>query len=195
MSKTMVIELFFTKEDEKDFSLLLKSAFPAIYFIDIFPWPTPEPVLKESIDQCYEKPNSDCAIINSEILPIEDYKSKYVHKAQNLEIYRGAFMGEGLIQFLHSKSAQYEPGGLMNGGVAASFDPKKEATTHLFVKEVYNLLKKYCIKLKPFDVKSEIIVDQRLARDFYAGPHAIKEYDQVNGLYLTNNKMAYFTSK
>lgn len=195
MSKTMTIELFFTKKDEREFSSILKAAFADLLFIDTAPWPAPDPVFENSIDQCYRKLNSGCAILNPKILSIEKYKSAYIYKIPEREEYHGSDIGPGLIQFLHSELANYDPPGLRNGRIASSFEPTYDVETHAFVKRVYDLLRKYSIKVKTFDIKERKVIDKKLARSFYAGPDAIERYDQVNGMYLTNNTMMYFTSK
>lgn len=192
MSKSTVIEIFLTKEDEKQLSLIFKNYFPDIYFLDMHAWSTPSPVLKNSIDQCYDKLNSNCAILNTKILPLDEYKDKFIAKIPTREEYHGADFGKGLIQVLHSKAIDYQPGSLKNGTM--SF-PLEDSATNEFAKTILKLTKKYCKKLKPFDKETGNIIEQRLARGFYGGLDAIEKYDQVNGLYLLNNTYAFFTSK
>ncbi|CAM4183534.1 hypothetical protein ACAN107058_23605 [Paracidovorax anthurii] len=83
----------------------------------------------------------------------------------------------------------------MNGGMAASYDVAKDSETDGFVKAVWKLCKQHSSKLYPItDMKTGTVSPKAHAR-FIAWPDAIAKFDQVNGLYLTNNTMAYFTSR
>jgi hypothetical protein len=46
--------IFFTRKDEQDFSIILKKKIPLIKFIDGCYWPNPEPPVCRSINECKE---------------------------------------------------------------------------------------------------------------------------------------------
>lgn len=106
----------------------------------------------------------------------------------------GGQVGSGLIQVLHCRIAGYQPGGLMNGRFAASFNTVTQADTAEFVKQVFKIVKKHFKKIYRIDPATKETQPKPETR-FFAGPDAIAQYDQVDGLYLTNHNFAYFTTK
>ncbi|THJ30474.1 hypothetical protein E8K88_17710 [Lampropedia aestuarii] len=185
-----------TEEDEGGFSEVIKNEVPSTLFIDCYPWPDPElsPRIRDSISQCNDRLNSAAAIWNTDIYSKSEYVKKSIHRpVSDREEYDPSAMGAGLLQFLHSREAGYSPGGLMNASIGYSYDKADEATDE-FVKKILKLCKKTARKLYVIDPKTGVVGEKPHSR-FFAWPDAIAKYDQVNGMYLTNNTMAYFTSK
>ncbi|WP_369944419.1 hypothetical protein [Xanthomonas medicagonis] len=125
-----------TKKDEEEFSKILIQEIPSVRFIDTYPLPKLEIILQPSIDKCHGALTSICAILNTNITNLDDYKIKYIHKSPVREEYTPDFFGRGLIQFQHSKRANYTPDGLMDGRLAASYDSVEDPETDAFVKAV-----------------------------------------------------------
>ncbi|WP_144290423.1 hypothetical protein [Chitinilyticum litopenaei] len=194
-SKLSTLYLFMTREDEDNFSKNLIEAIPDIIFIDNHPWKTPEPAIRQSLADCYEKLNSGAVILNNKITTLADYKDNYIGSVRNGTEFHGSPVGEGLIQFEHSKNANYLPDGLRDGGLAASYDSDSDPETDQFVKAVWKIAKKHAFKLYALDPKTGLILHDKPSTKFFAWPDAVAKYDQVDGLFLTNNTMAYFTSK
>lgn len=195
-TKLPTLETFMTEKDEADFSALLKEQIPDVRFIDSYAWARPEPPVHDSLADCHGDPYSHAIIINTSILELETYRRNYVGKpVAEREEYDGAPVGPGLIQFLRSRQAGYLPDGLRNGRLAASYDPETDPATDAFVKAVWKLCRKHGKKLYGIDPKTgHYITDKPLSR-FIAWPDAIARYDQVDGLFLSNNTMCYLTSK
>lgn len=184
-----------TEKDEKAFSELLKAQIPSIRFIDIYPWPTPDPPIRDSLDECRARLNSGAVIINTEILSLEHYRSGYIGCIPEHNQHHGSTVGSGLIQFEHGEPANYEPDGLRNGSLAASYDNEKDPATDTFVKTVWKLCRKHAKKLYGIDPATRRYITDKPVSPFIAWPDAIARYDQVDGLFLTNNTMCYLTSK
>lgn len=184
-----------TKKDEDEFSKILIREIPDVKFIDAYPLPKPEVIIRPSIAQCYGALTSVCAILNTKITSLDLYEKKYIHKSPSREEYKPDFFGKGLIQFQHSKKANYVPDGLKDGRLAASYDSAEDPETDAFVKAVWKLCKQHGHKLYPItDMKAGTVSPKPHAR-FIAWPDAIAKFDRVDDMYLTNNTMAYFTSK
>ncbi len=193
--KMPTIQTFMSEADEDDFSKILKKEMPEIYFVDVHPMGTPNLLIKSSISECREKKNSACAIVSSKICSKSFFEKNYIFKIPSREEYHPADIGKGIIQFLHSDEAGYEPGGLRDGGLAASYDSVKDPDTDAFVKAVWKLCKQHGQKLYAItDMKAGTVSPKPHGR-FIGWPDAIAKFDRVGDLYLTNNTMAYFTSK
>jgi hypothetical protein len=188
--KMPTIETFMVKEDERRFSEILREKLPQVVFVDLFCWPDSEPRIYSSLDECSSFMS---ALLNTAITPISDYKSQYVAKSQWHEYYEGSPVGAGLIQYLRSEAWNQNHKGLQNGRLAASYELPKEYETDTYVKEVYKLFKKFAVKLYWLNPETWE-TSERYATKFFAGPEAVRQYDRVNGQYLINNTMAYFSS-
>lgn len=193
--KLLAIELFMTREDEKAFSRLIKDEIKSVYFMDNYAWTSPSPIVKNSIDECYGAGNSSVAIINKDIVDLDYYKNNYIKEIGGTGYFHGGTIGDGMIKFLHSEYASYTPGGLMNGALMASYDSVKSPETDAFVKAVWRLCKKHALKLYPITDMETGTVSSKPHSKFLAWPDAVAKFDQVDGMYLTNNTMAYLTSK
>ncbi|MDO5679530.1 MAG: hypothetical protein Q4G54_04310 [Pelistega sp.] len=197
MDKMPVIDVFMTAEDERMISEEIKAEFgDKVVFIDCYAWPNRDlkSYLRSSLDLCHGALNSGGAILNTNITSLDFYEKNYIAQIGDREEYHAADVGPGLIQVLHSPISQYSPGGLRGGRFAASYDSIEEADTGDFVKQVYKIIKKHFKKvyrMDPVTKDLEAKPDSRLL----AGPDAIEKYDQMNGLYLTLQHYAYYTSK
>ena len=70
-SKTNKLEFFMTKNDELEFSSIIKKKYQDIVFIDAYTWDSKEVVLRNSISECYSAKNSRCVILNTKILSLK----------------------------------------------------------------------------------------------------------------------------
>lgn len=188
MVKTMpTIHTFMTKEDERVFTQLVVERFPDVIIIDHFIWPTPAPEIKNSIDDCS---SSSVVILKPDIVTIASY-SKRVRLREESNGYEGARIGPGLIQFLRSKHADYDPQSLQNGRLSATYDPKRDQAMDIFVKSVYKIFKKYQVKLYCINRDTGEIGDKANA-SFFSWSDAARSYDGKDGCYLTCHKLLYF---
>lgn len=146
------LEIFMTKKDEECFSKALKEYSDSIEFIDNYIWLTAEPPLKELISLCYDAINSNVTIINGNITSFSEYKNHFVFPRPNNAGFSGSFVGKGLIQFIHSREADFAEGCLRNGTISASYKPAEDPETEAFVKAVWKIFKK---ALKRFTLLTE----------------------------------------
>lgn len=184
--------------DEDDFSKAIVAAHPDVKFIHVLPQIGPIPKIHDSISQCIcQKANpGNAAIISTNITSLDFYSNNFVVPIDKTEYFYFPSIGPGIIQFLHSRDTHgYEPGGLRNGRLSSSFDPEKDPKTATFSKSIYAICKKGARKLYWIDPKTDTLVNPKPDRLFFAWPGAIEQYDRVNGQYLSNNALAFLTSK
>ncbi|MDA8519509.1 hypothetical protein [Acidovorax sp. NCPPB 4044] len=184
-----------TRADEAEFSALLKKEIDELYFIDNYAWKSASPVVKNSVDECYSAANSSVAIVSGKIITLDFYSNNLIKEIGSSGIYHGGTIGNGIVKYLHSSKAEYIPGGLRNGTLMASYDSVKNPETDAFVKAVWNICKKHGRKLYPITNLEAGVVSPKPHAKFIAWPDAIARFDRLDGLYLTNNTMAYLTSK
>lgn len=181
-----------TGADEKALSDILKERFSKIIFIDIYPWPAPNPPVCDSIDLCNGSLISGCAILNLDIVSFERYKKSMVGKIPSREEYHGADIGPGLINVEHSSIEAY---GLRHGCVAYSYC-ENDLETKKFSNDVTKIVRKTLTRVYPMEFETKKMVPtERFLRSYYAGPDAIEKYDQVNGLFLGCHPTALLTSR
>ncbi|MDR2012534.1 MAG: hypothetical protein LBQ20_05740 [Rhodanobacter sp.] len=185
------LEIFMTKEDEREFSKQLLQALPEMTFIDLDCWETSEPVIRKSIADCTSRWN-ECALLNKSVTPLERYRSYHVNKSVH-GYYEGHVIGPGIIQYSRSKEEDYDPPGFRSGRFAASYHTDKEPSMDTYVKTVYKIFKKGAKKLFFINSETGKIVD-RSSPGAFAWPDAIRQYDMVNGKYLCSHARAYCTS-
>ncbi|HGM9749494.1 TPA: hypothetical protein ACKRC4_003726 [Proteus mirabilis] len=188
------LEIFMTKKDEECFSKALKEYSDSIEFIDNYIWLTAEPPLKELISLCYDAINSNVTIINGNITSFSEYKNHFVFPRPNNAGFSGSFVGKGLIQFIHSREADFAEGCLRNGTISASYKPAEDPETEAFVKAVWKIFKKGSKKVYLIDRETGE-VNIKPETNFFAWPDAAKTYDGTDGRYLTNHAFAYFVAK
>ncbi len=130
MKKT--VEVLFTRTDERAFSALLTAAFPMVSFIDDDVWPTPEPPLVPSIEQCK---TSYCFVWNRAIYATQRSTKPCVH---------GGFYGPVVpaIQFLRPRLTDSV---LRAGRMASVMDDNDVADLPMvpFIQAVWKLAKKF----------------------------------------------------
>jgi len=190
VTRMPTIHTFMTKEDERSFSQLIAERFPDVTIIDHFIWPTPVPVVRGSIADCS---SSSVAILKTGITSL-DFYSKWTRRREESNGYEGACIGPGIVQYLRSKDADYDPASLRSGRLSATYDPKREQEMDAFVKELYRIFKEHAIELYWTDIKTGKTND-KIQRGFLAWPDAAKNYDGKNGHYLTDHAFAYFIAK
>src|SRR5260221_12096490 len=111
-TKMPTIETFMTKEDERSFSKLITERFPDVTIIDKFIWPTPVPVVHGSIADCS---SSSVAILKTGITSLDFFSKNWIRRREESNGYEGAGIGPGIIEYLRSEDADYDPGSLRNG--------------------------------------------------------------------------------
>jgi hypothetical protein len=190
--KMPTIQTFMIEEDERKFSEIIKENFPEVVFVDIYHWPDPEPRIYDSIADCSS--SISVALLNTNIVTIEEYRSRYVMKSKWHDYYEAMNIGCGLIQYLRSRPWNQNHNGLQDGRLAASYDPDKRPKTDAYVKAIYKLFRKGGVKLYFMNPETWEIQKKPNAK-FFAWPEAVKQYDCVNEQFLINNNFAYLTSK
>jgi hypothetical protein len=126
------IEVLFTAQDERAFSALLKRDFPEVTFIDDDVWPTPEPPMVSSIEQCR---THYCFIWNRAI---------YASQRSDQPCPHGGFYGPvvATIQFLRSRPNENTlRAGRMAAGMHDEYPKAKEMVE--FIKRVWKIAKKF----------------------------------------------------
>jgi hypothetical protein len=190
-AKMPTIQTFMTKEDERSFSKLVTERFPDATIIEIFIWPTPVPVVRDSVADCS---SSSVAILKTGITSLDFYCRNWIRRREESNGYEGPDIGPGIIQYFPSEDADYDPGSLRNGRLSATYDPEREPEMDVFVKEVYKIFKENAIDLYFTDRRTGKTND-KAQRGFLAWPNAAQNYDGKNGHYLTSHALAYFVTK
>ncbi len=188
------LQTFMTPADEAVFSDLLKAHIPRVKFIDSYIWSSPIPPAYDSMTACCGQPFSNIVIIDESICSVDRYTHEFVGAHPGGSGYIGGKVGPGMIQFLRSHEAQYAPGCLRDGRVAASYDSDTEPDTDAFVKTVWKVLKKFSHKTFLVNRETGVINEKPEAR-FFAGPDAAAKFDGTDGHYLTNNAFVYFLAR
>lgn len=192
-TKLPTIQTFMTPVDVMQFSIVLKEHIQSVKFIKQYIWPDKNIPIFDQLDVEVAE-NSNFCIIDTNILSIECFKNEYIAPHPAGSGYMGGWVGEGLIQFLGSKNADYAPDCLRNGRLAASYDPIEDPETDKFVKTVWKLFKKGAKKLYFIDRETGKVQEKPETR-FFAWPDAAKKFNGENGHYLTNHAFAYFLPK
>jgi len=180
-----------TEKDEDDFSISLRLHMPKIRFIDIFSWSDSNPLVYDSLRLCRGWVGSHAAILNEEILSLEEYKKKCVSKHPSGIGYSPADIGNGLIQYLPSRVGDYVDGCLGDGRLACSFYPENEPETGLFVKKVWRIFKEKAEKVYLINRETGA-ADEKPDAGLYAWPDAARKYNGKGNCYLTSGALAYF---
>ena len=193
-SKTNKLEFFMTKNDELEFSSIIKKKYQDIVFIDAYTWDSKEVVLRNSISECYSAKNSRCVILNTKILSLKDYELNYIKKHPVADVYKCAFIGEGLIQFEHCSQANYSPGGLFGGFMASSYDLNLGNEMDAFSKEIFKICVNNGKRIYGFNPETAEIALKPEGK-MIAWGDAIAKYDQANDQFFTLGTSSYYTSK
>lgn len=191
-NKTPTLLVFMTKADELSFSKELLSQLPEITFIETGKWEERSPKTMPMLNECHND-SPQHSIWNKLILPEHIYSKNYIFPNEDRNSYFGATVGPGLIQYIRPNIADYDPTCLRNGRLSASYDPKKDPATDLFVKTVFKIARKGAMQLFSIDRKSGNI-SEKPENNFLAWPDAASYYNGQNGKYLTNNAFAYFVA-
>jgi hypothetical protein len=183
--------------DEKVFLESILKIHPDVIFIVEFSWKSPNPPVVKSINEIVNTNNkyNQIVILSTNIISFESYLNKHIYKIDKSSLYRGISHGCGIIKFDASFLADYEPGGLRNGELTGANAPDFGVEAQQFVESIFSIFKNGSRKIYVFDPKTGIVDQNREENMFFAWPSAIKNYDQVDGKYLTHNEWCYFTSK
>ncbi|BDM22958.1 hypothetical protein KMS_R27150 [Pseudomonas sp. LRP2-20] len=190
VNKTPTLLVFMTQADELRFSRELLSQFPEITFIETGNWEKRSPKTRHMLNECHSD-SPQHSIWNKLILPEHIYSKNYIFPNENKRSYFGATVGPGLIQYIRPHIADYDPSCLRNGRLSASYDPKKDPATDLFVKTVFKIARKGAVDVFLVDRKTGNTSDKPETH-FLAWPDAANCYNGQDGSYLTNNAFAYF---
>ncbi len=192
--KMPTLQIFMTIADESVFSDLLKVHIPSVKFVDSFLWSSPIPPVYDSMVECCGHPFSNVVIIDETICTVERYTREFVGPHPGGGSYLGGNVGPGMIQLQRSRKADYAPGSLRDGRLAASYDPNAEQAMDVFVKTVWKVFKKFAYKTYLVDRATGTVSENAEPR-FFAGPDAAVQFSGSNGNYLTNNAFAYFVAR
>lgn len=192
-NRTPTLLAFMTKSDEEQFSQRLSALFPDVTFIDSGDWQEPVPQLKNSLSECGSS-SPQHAIWNRSILDGSEYRKSYVFRVLGSNAHFGATVGPGLIQYLPSRMADYDPPCLRHGRLSASYDPKADPRTDQFVKTAFRVLKKGAKKVYLVD-RATGKISQRPEAGLIALPDAAKRFNGENGRYLTHHAHAFFVAE
>ncbi|WP_407972031.1 hypothetical protein ACJ51O_31025 [Burkholderia pyrrocinia] len=193
-NKMPTLQTFMTAVDEAVFSDLLKAHIPSVKFIDSFLWSSPVPPVHDSMAECHGHPFSNIVILDEAICTVERYAREFVGPHPGGGSYMGGNVGPGMIQFLRSREADYAPGSLRDGRLAASYDPNAEPAMDAFVKTVWKIFKKFAAKTYLVNRETGVVSEKPETR-FFAGPDAAAKFNGSNGSYLTNNAFVYFVAQ
>lgn len=188
-SKLKSMKIFMTDSDEILFTNLLKEQRPQIKFIEYFVWNTPNPPVYDSLAECCNNKSSYVIIIDTSIVSVDEYKEKRIFPHPAGEGYLGSQVGEGLIQFLHSREGSYVSNCLGNGTLAASYNSEYQPETDIFVKTVWKTIKKNALKVYALDKEKGSIADK--PEGFYAFPDAATKYNGTHDKYLTSSALHF----
>ena len=193
-TKMPTLQTFMTPVDEAAFSDLLKAQIPQVKFIDSYIWSSPVPPAYDSMTECNGQPFSDIVILDESICSVERYAREFVGARPGGIGYFGGNVGPGMIQFLRSHEADYAPGCLRDGRLAASYNPDAEPDMDAFVKTVWKVFKKFAHKTFVVNRETGVVNEKPEAR-FFAGPDAAAKFDGMDGHYLTNNAFFYLVAQ
>ncbi|MBN3794298.1 hypothetical protein G3N99_04740 [Burkholderia sp. Ac-20392] len=193
-NKMPTLQTFMTAADETVFSELLKAHIPSVKFIDSFLWSSPVPPVHDNMAECHGHPFSNVVIIDESICTVERYAREYVAPHPGGGSYMGGNVGPGMIQFLRSRDADYAPGSLRDGRLAASYDPSAEPKMDAFVKVVWKIFKKFALKTYLVNRETGVVSEKPETR-FFSGPDAAAKFNGSNESYLTNNALVYFVAQ
>lgn len=193
-TKMPTLQTFMTPVDEAVFSDLLKAQIPQVKFIDSYIWSSPVPPAYDSMTECNGQPFSDIVILDEAICSVERYAQEFMAPHPGGSGYMGSMEGPGAIQFLRSHEADYAPGCLRDGRLAASYDSDTDPATDVFVKLVWKVFKKFAHKTFVVNRETGVVNEKPEAR-FFAGPDAAAKFDGMDGHYLTNNAFFYLVAQ
>lgn len=193
-NKMPTIQTFMTDFDERKFSEILRGSIPTVKFVDSFIWKSSIPPVYDNMDQCRGQEFSNIVIIDESVCSVDRYAREFVVPHPSGSGYIGSMEGPGAIQFLRSREADYAPGCLRDGRLAASYDPDLDPATDVFVKTVWKLFKKFARKTYVIDPKTGVVNEKPEAR-FLAGPDAAEKFTGIDGHYLTNNAFLYLVAQ
>jgi hypothetical protein len=189
------LRTFMDSSDEKAFSESILKIHPGVIFIEGISWKNLNLPVKKSISEIINSNNepNQIIILNTNIVSLKSYLNEHIYKYD--DEYHGTSCGCGMITFNTSFLTDYEPGGLRNGELTAVIDPDFGIEAQQFVESIFSIIKNGSRKIYVFYPETGTVDQDREENQFFAWPSAIKNYDQVDGKYLTHNEWCYFTSK
>jgi hypothetical protein len=199
--KFVSIRTFMDSTDEKSFSEAILKIHPDVIFVQDYVREIYNPQFFKLINQAGE-PNAnsrrnEISILSTNIVSVKSYlnPNPYIRNQDGSYTHFGVPADAGIVTLDRSLLADYEPGGLRNGTLGADIHPRFGIEKQQFVESIFSILKNGSRRIFVFDPETGVVDTDREENMFFAWPSAIKNYDQIDGKYLTHNKWCYFTSK
>lgn len=185
--KLPIMQIFMTKKDEFDFSLMIKEKLPHVVFVDCV-FKEKEFDYRNGLDECTSVKR---AIWDQSILSIPQHQAYISERGQ---MYHAPGVGPGLIQYVPTKGVNYDVKIAGSGSITSSYDSELEPAMDVFVKTVWKIFKSKAKKLYYMNrLTGE--VSERPETRFFAWPDAVKTYNGDDGFYLLANRDGYFVAK
>jgi hypothetical protein len=127
-------DVFMTKNDEYDFSVILKQEFNNLSFVS---YKTSKDKARKEFEYLSDADTGYLTIVNNNIIDIEEYNSIVVERNS---FYYFPMVGEGIIQFDLSEQSEYHKNCLQNGRIAISYELDDTETSE-FVKQVLKIIR------------------------------------------------------
>lgn len=188
------IEVFMTPLDERNFLSEIHESIRDVLFIEQYVWNKPKAPIIGPINTLETDASSDFCMLNTGIQSIHEYHKNHVREHLSGSGYTGDCVGEGLIQFLRSRNADYAARCLRNGTLSASYDPSVDPDTEAFTKSVWKILKRGSKRVYSIDLTTKEVSSKPETR-FFAWPDAAERYNGDDEKYLTNTFHAYFVTR
>lgn len=174
------IGVFFTKKDEIELSNLLRLQFPNILFIDTSRSDSKEIKFIDDLSLGFKSKS----ILNTDVFSLDDYKT--LVNSQEGPHFGFPMIGKGLIQYVSSEVAGYDPKCLKDGYFGGSYDVNDELTA-TFVKQFFKLIGQYGRKVYLVSRTSDLRADLP-EKQLLAWPDAAKTYNGEHQHYLTQTR-------
>ncbi|RAJ26929.1 hypothetical protein [Pedobacter cryoconitis] len=172
--------VFFTKKDEIELSNLLRLQFQNIFFIDTSRSDSKEIKFIDDLSLGFKGKS----ILNTDIFSLEDYKT--LVNSQDGPHFSFPMIGKGLIQYVSSEVAGYDPKCLKDGYFGGSYNVSDELTAN-FVKQFFKLVGQYGRKVYLVSRTRDLCADVP-EKQLLVWPDAAKIYNGENQKYLTQTR-------
>jgi hypothetical protein len=170
--KTM--DVFMTKDDMHEFSIIIKKEFNNVSFVSY--QPEKEKTRKEY--DIIDSSDIHICIVNNSIISLDEYNSFII---ENNDYFYFPQIGKGMIQFDLSMISEYHNKCLNNGRVAVSYR-EEDKETNMFVKDIFKIIKSKGKHVYRINEKS---VFEKPERNAYAWPNAVKQFDGSDEKFLS----------
>jgi hypothetical protein len=169
------LDIFMTKKDEYDFSVILKNEFGNLSFVS---YEAGKDKKRKEFEYLSQADTTHMTIVNNNIVSLDKYDS--IVAKRNL-FYYFPQIGNGIIQFDASRPSEYHENCLSNGRIAMSY-LEEEIETASFTKKVLNIIKangKYVHRVM------EKNIFKKPERSAFAWPDAANQFNGSSGRFLS----------